>query len=697
MKKKILRGLAVGAAAFLLVAGLDALGAFRDLEWTSWNVRLHAAASPRKAGRDIALLAIDQDSLDVYEKQQALPWPWPRELYAAVVEYLRAGGAKAVVFDLIFSETSRFGVDDDAAFGRAAAAAGNVFLPVFLSRSPREVDDAKAASVALRYNKARPGMAPPARMIQPLASATLPVDALTRTIRGLGNVQFEPDRDSVYRALPLFFSVDGMVVPSLPAAVTAFVKPGYDFGKVPLDARGRMVLRYRGPAGTYKTWSIAAIVNSQAQIAEGQAPQVPPVEFRDKIVIVGGTAPGLLDYRPSPFGDAYPGMEILATALDNLLRKDFVRTAPRAAAWAWMLLVAVAVGVGASLPKKAWHVALVFPAALALPTVPAAAGIAVGLWWPFAAPAFAAAGAYVGAALLSYGIEGAQRRFIKNVFKHYLSPHVIDRILRDPSLLKLGGERREITAFFSDVAGFTTVSEKLAPEELSALLNEYLSAMTDIILDEGGTLDKYEGDAIIAFWNAPLDQPDHAARACRAALRCQETLTRMGPHFRERYGHELRMRIGLNSGPVAVGNMGSTRRFDYTALGDTMNLASRLEGACKAYGICLLAGPETRERAADGFAWREVDRLRVVGKREPVRVFELVGERGALDAPSEGRLEAFGRALEAYRSRDFGRALDLFRGGDGDPVASVYAGRCERFLQEPPPADWDGVFELKVK
>ncbi|MGZ7065419.1 MAG: adenylate/guanylate cyclase domain-containing protein, partial [Candidatus Aminicenantales bacterium] len=304
---------------------------------------------------------------------------------------------------------------------------------------------------------------------------------------------------------------------------------------------------------------------------------------------------------------------------------------------------------------------------------------------------------FVTASLLNYGVEGRQRRFIKSVFRFYLSPDVIERVLDNPDLLRLGGERRDITAFFSDVAGFTSISEKLGPEDLVGLLNAFLTEMTDTILDSGGTLDKYEGDAIIAFWNAPLDQPDHALRAARAALTCQARLAELRGEFKRRSGHEIRMRIGLNSGPAVVGNMGSERRFDYTAIGDTMNLASRLEGVCKQYGIFTLVSEETEARIRESIVTREVDMIRVVGKAKPVRVFELIGEKGRVGADRLEEIRRFHQALEEYRERRWSQASALFEALAADPVAKTYAGRCRIFEASPPPDGWDGVADIKEK
>ncbi|MDP2913902.1 MAG: adenylate/guanylate cyclase domain-containing protein, partial [Candidatus Aminicenantes bacterium] len=303
----------------------------------------------------------------------------------------------------------------------------------------------------------------------------------------------------------------------------------------------------------------------------------------------------------------------------------------------------------------------------------------------------------IGASVLNYKIEGQQRRFIKSVFSHYLSPAVIDRLIEDPKRLQLGGEEREITSFFSDVEGFTPISEKLSPSELVALLNAYLSEMTEIILEEGGTLDKYEGDAIVAFWNAPLDDPDHAYRACRAALSCQKKLEEIGPDFIQRFGLGVRARIGLNTGPAVVGNMGSGRRFDYTAMGDTINLAARLEGACKTYGVPILVGERTFESVQDRILAREVDRVRVVGKKQPVKIFELIGELGTVGPGEIDKVILFHKGLQLYRNWQWDGAIQIFGTFPGDAVAGIYQDRCRAYRQDPPPADWDGVADLKTK
>jgi adenylate cyclase len=442
---------------------------------------------------------------------------------------------------------------------------------------------------------------------------------------------------------------------------------------------------------------MASIINSWALIEEGKEPQVAPSEFSGKTVLIGGNAPGILDNRPTPLSGACPGVEIHATMLDNLLRRDFIRVPPPAVFFGFLIFVSLLTAVGASVLRRIRQLVVFFIFCLAIPCVAVWFAFRSGFWLDFVVPEFAVSAAFLGASLVNYSVEGKQRRFIKSVFQHYLSPDVIERVIENPALLRLGGEKREITSFFSDVAGFTTISEALAPEDLVNLLNEYLSEMTDLILSSGGTLDKYEGDAIIAFWNAPLDQPDHALRACRAALSCQKRLAELQPRFLEKYGRAVAMRIGLNSGAAVVGNMGSTRRFDYTAMGDTINLAARLEGACKQYQVPLLIGETTFRLVKDDLAAREVDIIRVVGKAKPVAVYEVIGERSGLAPDEAERLRLYEEAREAYKLREWEKAAGLFGKIEGDPLSALYRERCEGLKSSPPAGDWDGVFHLKSK
>ncbi|MEW5816935.1 MAG: adenylate/guanylate cyclase domain-containing protein, partial [Spirochaetota bacterium] len=317
------------------------------------------------------------------------------------------------------------------------------------------------------------------------------------------------------------------------------------------------------------------------------------------------------------------------------------------------------------------------------------------LWTPVVMLEVAVMVTLVGSGLVNYATEGRQKRYIKNAFRQYLSPDVIEQLIAHPERLKLGGERRELSIFFSDLQGFTGLSEGLSPEELTALLNDYLSAMTDIIQEEGGTVDKYEGDAIIAFWNAPIEQADHAVRAVRAALRCQSKLKELRPDFKKRVGKELFMRVGLNSGPAVVGNMGSKSRFDYTMLGDAVNLASRLEGINKQFNTYTMISQATLEKMGNTFPVREISRVAVVGRKEPVVVYEPMFMEEYRER--QEFFKVFAEGLKLFYAGRFEEAVKLFSGVfEQDPVAAAYAVKCKDLIANPV-EDWKGVWIMTSK
>jgi adenylate cyclase len=694
MKNKVLRGAVIGSVVFVCVFVLYAFNVFQPLEWKSWDLRLRQFSNPNHASEDIVLFLIDQQSLDVYEQEQGFSWPWPRQMYSALIQYCLRGNANALVFDLVFSEGSVYGVEDDQDFANNMATAGNVYLPLFLSR--HEADATEETLASLKRFSLDTTQIPP-EYLHFMKSASLPLDVLLGGAHGAGNSGFLPDSDSIYRRMPLVFGLKDIALPALPFALADDVGGGLVLTDIPLDGSGQMIIRYYGPTGTYQSYSVAAIINSFAQMEEGEEPQISPEAFKNKVIIVGASAPGLLDLRPTPLSAVCPGAEIQATVIDNLLKSDFIKIPSTAVVILWIAFLALFVGIVTSLITKIWKILVVAVFFFALPAVLSVASFLNGYWLDFVGPVFAVLLSFIAANILNYGFEGRERRFIKNVFRHYLSPDVIERIIGDPSLLQLGGERREITSFFSDLAGFTSISENLSPEDLVRLLNAYLSEMTEIILDSGGTLDKYEGDAIIAFWNAPLNHDDHAIRACLAALRCQKRLEELRPHFQDQFGHSLYMRIGINSGPAVVGNMGSQRRFDYTAMGDTINLAARLEGAGKQYRVSILIGENTYEMAKGSVIAREVDIIRVVGKDKPVRVYELIGEKDNVSEEQFECIRTFHEALRLYRDQKWDEALHLFQKYEDDTLAGVYVDRTRRLKENPPAADWTGIFDLTKK
>lgn len=720
MRTKLARAILVGAAAATAAVLLWWAGSLDRFEYATWAWRVNAFAKPGQATGRIKLVLLDQSSLDWGQKENGLSWPWPREVYGPIIDFCRRGGARAVIFDVLYTEPSVYGVEDDRSLGDAIRRAPAFIGSLCLQR------DSGAAVAWPSGPQGRAGLemdnldrwvtaAGDSRIAMP--KAVFPIGEVASNAMLLANVTDEPDEDGIFRRACLFRIFDGKAVPSpgfaayavdaasargrKDEAVPAVVKGGRiendrllsEGREIPIDRQGRMLLRFRGPAGTFRSFSAAAVIQSELIAQGGGTPPVSCDEFKDSYVFFGFSAPGLLDLRPTPVSRIYPGVEVHATVLDNLLSGDFLRELPIAAVPAAALLFSLLGSIPIVLySRKAWHSAAAF--AIFAP-MPAAAGFFAypfGWWWPVAVHEIAMLLSLAGSIILNYGMEGRQKAFIKKAFKHYLSHAVVERILQDPTRLKLGGERRELTIFFSDIEGFSGISEKLDPEVLTSLLNDYLSDMTDIILEEGGTLDKYEGDAIIAFWNAPLNYPDHAERACRAAVRCQRRLRERSEEFSRRAGRVLRARIGMNTGVVVVGNMGSRTRFDYTMLGDAANLASRLEGANKVFGTFLMVSEATWQKTSGKFAGRELGLLRVVGRTTPVRVFELTGLAGeATDGMKE-----FERGLAFCYAQKWREALAVFEALPDDPAARVYAGQCRRMVDNPE-ENWEGVWNLTSK
>jgi adenylate cyclase len=463
---------------------------------------------------------------------------------------------------------------------------------------------------------------------------------------------------------------------------------------VPLDSQDQTILRFKGVDGLpHDANSAAAVIQSELRLQADEAPSVAPETFKDCIVFVGCSAPALLDLRPTPLNAKCPGVMLHATFVDNLITDSFMAEAPWLSVVLGVLILSVCAAVCLTYGGRWWQAGPLAVVGLGAPLAIGFAGYSGGWWWPVAVQTVGSALAMVGALTANYWSEGRQKAFIKQAFKHYLSGDVIEKILRDPNALLLGGEKRELTIMFTDLAGFSSFSERLGPVELTALLNDYLTEMTDIIMEEGGTLDKYEGDAIICFWNAPLAQPDHAVRACRAVLRCQRRLAELRQTYVERTGAELRMRVGLNTGEVVVGNMGSTQRFNYTILGDAANLAARLEGANKAFGTETMISENTWRQAASEFRGRKLADLRVVGRKTPTTVYEMTGLAGE---PEPAEWAVFADGLDRFRAGDFVGAVTAFSSLPDDPAARHYVHRCQALIAQPP-TDWDGVWELTSK
>ena len=693
------------AAGIIIALILWYSGTLNRFEANTFDLRVRLHADPSSVSESIVLVGLDQLSLDWVEKNIGVTWRWPRQLFAAIINNCKRRGAKVIGFDVIFSDHSPNGVSDDRYLSQSIRntehfALGSIqptnkgqgmkLKPDWPDDIPRPTFDFNVTESVLAT-------------IPSYLLANFPIAGIGAEATVLCNVQHQPDNDGIYRKIHPFVMFDGEPLPTLgigmylaayPEAKIAFDKNQItiDDKIVPLDKDTYTILNFKGPARTYETISAAKLVQSEFKLENGEInPEDIPKDMEGKYILFGYTAAALSDTKTSPLG-VLPGPEINATLLDNLLSNDFIKQIP----FYWTVVSVVFltfistlfVSFFTTFRNQALSSILFFmlPALIAILTYRS------GFNFTYLPLQIAVASSIVISMFRAYFIVQGQEKFIRHSFKHYLSPVVIDQLLHNPDRLKLGGERKELTLFFSDLEGFTKISEGLEPEDLTQLLNEYLTAMTDIIMEEEGTVDKFEGDAIIAFWNAPLDIEDHAKKAVRAALRCQKKLKELGPHFLEQYGKSLFMRIGLNTGYAIAGNMGSSTRFDYTVLGDAVNLAARLEGANKNYGTYTMISSATFEQLGEDFQCRELGKIRVVGRSRPVTVYEPLTYGKTVPVDKD-----FARGLEFFYQGNFEEALAAFNcHNNEDPAALAYCKKCQELLGAEV-ENWTGVWELDSK
>ncbi len=635
-------------------------------------------------------------------------------------------------YELMSREISDLSPDE--ALARAVARSPQTILGYFFLKSSEDLKSIspevmKAASVPLK-RAAVPSLfiekeAPYGVVIEPTATdfskfrgekfigvrAVLP--KIAEQAKGFGNFNVLPDQDGVARKAPMLVAYDGAFYPALSLASAAKyldqtvypvegmwpkVTIGHvDLGdvRIPTTERGEMLVDYYGVPQQYiPTLSVADILDGTA----------PATSFKDKVVLVGMTAIGTYDFRVTPFSPVTPGVYIHAATIQNILdgrflvRQEFIVMFELIG----FILLGILMGVGfGRLP--AWATitgTFLFGAILYIVDVKLI--FSNGYWVLNVLPFMQATLTAVAIIIYKFLTEGREKRQIRRAFQHYLNKTVVDMVIKDPSRLKLGGERRECTVFFSDVRGFTTLSEKLAPEQLVHVLNTYLTPMTDLIFKYDGTLDKYIGDAIMAFFNAPIDQSDHAIRACHVSVDMMVELERLRKAWAaEGMTHHIDIGIGLNSGPMVVGNMGTPNYFNYTAMGDTVNLGSRLEGINKEYGTNIIISQSTHALAKDHIHVREMDLVKVKGKNDPVHIYELVG-KGAPVGIAKDLLDSWARGLNLYRNQKWDDAITIFdmirtQIKIGDGPSETYIERCEIMRAEPPGPNWDGVWTMTTK
>jgi adenylate cyclase len=668
---------------FALVVALMRGEVFQSFENASWDWRVRSVARASSHDPRIKVITIDQASLEYVSKEMGLAWPWPRSVYGPVLEFLHRAGAQGVAFDLLFTEPSNE-MGDDEAFAQSVGGSLPVVSAVALQRGDMEESPEAQALFRDRQMEEQSSILPYLGGLtrSHYSAAALPVLPLLKASAGFGSVTSTSDDDQIVRHTQPGAYLKDIPVLSLPFALyaTLHAHTGAEEELVSRqDQRGNYLIRYFGPAATYDTYSMSAILSSAIRLSEGKEAKVSPAEFKDSYVVIGGSAPGLLDLRAVPFEGAYPGVEVNATILDNIIHRSFLRHVPLPYAIAIALSTLLLSTLAGLFLKRG---GLMTQALLVLGWVGGCFTVAhLGWWLPMVDVVAGMFFIGIATGVLQYQIEGRQHRFIRNAFRYYLSPEVIERIVQDPSSLRLGGERRELTILFSDIQGFTGISERLSADQLVQFLNRFLSEMSTIILESGGTLDKYQGDAVIAFWNAPLTVTDHRERAVGSALRCQARLRELAGEFERSFGINVRMRIGIHTGVVSVGNFGSDQRFNYTMIGDAANVASRLEGVNKVFGTSVIVSDSTRREGSATVAWRKLGRVKVVGRNEPIEIYQPLDV--AAESTLVGELSLYHDALSSFEAGKLTEAQSIFEKlSSDDPVRAAYLARIARMVAQ---------------
>jgi adenylate cyclase len=747
INKKI-AALIIMGSVFLVMFLASFPGIFKYLELKTYDFRVRTFAASTRTSDDIIVVLLDQPSINWAAQERGWAWPWPRAAYAEFIDYMNSSGAASVTFDVIYSEPSVYGPGDDEAFIRASRDFSKTVQTVYFSTNWGSVYSWPSGLETKTFDLAH---------FDPIISgydllnfvedaekrrigAQFPIPGLLDSAGSIGNITSFIDSDGIIRRSRLFTLFDGRAVPGLSAA--SLLVSGDDTNiaydkknrsiqwgdhAIPVDKNGGSLLRFKGgDLDRYFPYSIYQILESAEAYARGEEPLLPPEDFAGKYIFFGYYAAGLFDICSTPIHSVYPGMGIHITMLDNILNQDFIRESPP---WAELLISFIAILLIVFLVLFSSRVSITITGSIGVIALITGLGFFAyykGYWMPIVTPVSGAIFAFLVTSIYNYATEGSEKRFIKAAFSQYLSPMVIERIIADPSQLKLGGEKREMTAIFTDVRSFSTISEALGdPEKLVELLNHYLTRMSDIILENHGTIDKYEGDAIIAFFGAPVHMPDHASLACRSAIRMKkaeieinkevialglitdkviEALVNKRVMKNSAEPQSMYTRLGINTGDMVVGNMGTPNKMDYTIMGNAVNLAARLEGVNKQYNTGgILISEYTRDKIGDEFVLRGLSRVRVVGINTPLRLYELLEIREEAPRALLDMLTLWDRGFAAYESRDFPEALNLFKSiyqeNEQDRVAKLYLDRCERYIATSPPEEkWDnGVDNLTEK
>lgn len=684
----------------------------------------------------VAIVDIDEKSLGRIGQ-----WPWSRDTMARLVRTVHEAGARVIGFDIVFAEpdrtsparyledfremlgerveardlddlTRRPDLDHDRVFGAVLSETPSVLGYVFQTRDDGlKTLDAKpfpTLTLAVRPETVSMGDLPLPRAYRPILNTPEVSQGQTE-----GFLNVFPDPSGTVHRLPLLMELDGIPYPCL-ALETARIGLGLEkavihvslhdasgrtsilgvtLGErvIPTDTTGRIALNFRGPVGSFPY--LCAV-----DILEGRHRDL----LKDRYVLIGTSAAGIPDFHATPFAMICPGIEVQATAVDNIVKGDlFSYDAYTEIGITYSVIIAGGLALsailafGGALPGGIAGLLLLSGLLYADYSLFFLHNRIMGVTYSF----LTLLGVFLLVTLSNYFVEHRRKQFIHDAFSRYVSPAVVSQLMRRPEGLTLSGQQKNLTMLFSDIKDFTSISENLQPEQLAQFMNTYLTAMSDIIMNNGGTVDKYIGDAIVAVWGAPVDDPDHAIHAVKASLQMRTALAELNARWASRGLPEISVRTGINTGVVRVGNFGSQRRFEYTAIGDNMNLASRLEGLNKVYGTSIIISEHTRHALGDRIFCRIIDRVRVKGKTVPLDIYEPVME-GEPDPQVVEEARKFELAFARYRNGEFAEACADMRSLAADNPCMIYAihvQRMEAFMQSGPPPGWDGAVSCTSK
>ncbi|MBN2601009.1 MAG: adenylate/guanylate cyclase domain-containing protein, partial [Candidatus Marinimicrobia bacterium] len=624
-------------------------------------------------------------------------------------------GTRVIAYDVIFSslDIERLNISaeyTDTRFAEAMRRSGNVVLALQME------DSTHTSNVAMidQFNR-EIEYSGPEKYIREYPNVTLPIPVFQKSMTMPGAVNFFTDDDGTCRRIPLIFKYRDRIIPYL--ALSAVLAASEDSVliaddeiitvgdyHIPVDDQGRVELFWYGPGGpgnSFKYVSFAQLLHACQQQQNCDVPEFPDELFRDKTVFIGATAAGLLDLKTTPFSplEPYPGVEIYATLFSNIIRGEFIRHVN--SGWWSVLSILFLIGLCQAWQRlNIWKAVLISIIGLSVPGV-----FAVYLFQhhlnflPVVQSEAAILMSVIAVLVVNYLTEGHEKAQVKKVFNRYLHPAVVETLTQNPETIEMGGKEIEATVVFTDLQGFTGTSELFSPHEIVEFLNEYFAQVETIIFQNNGMLDKYTGDGIMAIFGAPIESKDHALQSSRAVIGFQK-LSKMSV---EKAGKSIQLitRVGLNSGRLIVGNIGSPNRMDFTAIGDTVNLAARLEGVNKIYGTQNLISETTYEMIKEHVFCREIDHIRVKGRDAALKIFTIMGEIGKIDNKTQDMLSLHLDALNLYRQRDFKNATNLFMEVlqlvPDDPVAPVFIRRCTQLLDNPGLIDDDGIFNITIK